>query len=142
MKTLLAVDGSPSSQNATKALIAALANLKETPEIHVVTVHLPVPNIGTAGWAISKEQLDRYYQEESAAALAPAEELLKKAGVRFVEHRVVGDIAHGIVDTATKLGCANIYMGTRGHTAVSNLVLGSVAVKVLHLTKIPVVLAH
>jgi len=33
-------------------------------------------------------------------------------------------------------------MGTRGMTAMSKLVLGSVATKVLHLTHIPVVLIH
>jgi nucleotide-binding universal stress UspA family protein len=33
-------------------------------------------------------------------------------------------------------------MGTRGMTAIANLVLGSVATKVLHLTQVPVVLVH
>lgn len=141
-KILLAVDGSPSSQNATKALIGMLKEYKETPEIHLLTVHLAVPNVGTAGWAISKEMLDNYYEEEANAMLAPSIELLKAASVKFTDHRAIGQIAPTIVETATKLGCNGIFMGTRGHTAVSNLVLGSVTVKVLHLAKIPVTLAH
>jgi nucleotide-binding universal stress UspA family protein len=35
-----------------------------------------------------------------------------------------------------------IYMGTRGMTAVSNMVMGSIATKVLHLADVPVVLVH
>jgi nucleotide-binding universal stress UspA family protein len=35
-----------------------------------------------------------------------------------------------------------IYMGTRGMTALSNMVLGSVTTRVLHLAHIPVVLIH
>ena len=33
-------------------------------------------------------------------------------------------------------------MGTRGMTTISNLVLGSVATKVLHLARVPVALVH
>jgi nucleotide-binding universal stress UspA family protein len=33
-----------------------------------------------------------------------------------------------------------VVMGTRGTTAISNLVIGSVATKVIHLTTIPVTL--
>jgi nucleotide-binding universal stress UspA family protein len=35
-----------------------------------------------------------------------------------------------------------IYMGTRGMTAFANVLLGSVATRVLHLAHIPVVLIH
>jgi nucleotide-binding universal stress UspA family protein len=35
-----------------------------------------------------------------------------------------------------------IYMGTRGMGAVSGLVMGSTATKVLHLASVPVVLVH
>ena len=35
-----------------------------------------------------------------------------------------------------------IYMGTRGMTALSSMVLGSVTTRVLHLAHIPVVLIH
>jgi nucleotide-binding universal stress UspA family protein len=35
-----------------------------------------------------------------------------------------------------------IYLGTRGMTALPNMLLGSVATKVLHLAQVPVVLIH
>jgi nucleotide-binding universal stress UspA family protein len=35
-----------------------------------------------------------------------------------------------------------IYMGTRGMTALSNMMMGSIATKVVHLSPIPVVLVR
>jgi nucleotide-binding universal stress UspA family protein len=35
-----------------------------------------------------------------------------------------------------------LFMGTRGMSAMSNLTVGSVATKVLHLATVPVVLVH
>lgn len=141
-KILLAVDGSPSAQHATRTLIESLKQYKEAPELHLVTVHRPVPNIGNAGPVLTKDMLDRYYQDECNAALAPSVALLKDANIVFVEHRLVGEIAQTIIETATKYGCENIVMGTRGHSAVANLVLGSIATKVLHFSKVPVTLVH
>jgi nucleotide-binding universal stress UspA family protein len=46
------------------------------------------------------------------------------------------------MDQATQSGSDLIFMGTRGMTALSNMVLGSVATRVLHLAHIPVVLIH
>lgn len=141
-KILLAVDGSPSAQRATQQLIANLQSYKEAPELHVLTVHRPIPNIGAGSLVVSKEMVDKYYNEECEAALGPCVKLLRSAGMAFKEHRVVGEIAQSIVNTANELGCGSIVMGTRGHTAVTNLVLGSVAVKVLHVAKVPVTLVH
>ena len=55
---------------------------------------------------------------------------------------LVGPVAETIVDHARKSDCDMIFMGTRGMTALSNMVMGSVATKVLHLAHIPVVLIH
>jgi nucleotide-binding universal stress UspA family protein len=59
-----------------------------------------------------------------------------------VVHAEVGDIAATIVRLAAKQHCDMIYMGTRGMGAVSGLVMGSTATKVLHLASVPVVLVH
>ena len=141
-KILLAVDGSPSAQHATQALIDHLTLYKVTPQIHVVSVHLPIPNVGTAGSMIDPDIVDRYYKEGLDEALAPSLELLKNAGVSVQEHRLVGDIAQKIVATAQEQGCDSIIMGSRGHTALTNVVLGSIATKVLHLAKVPVTLVR
>ena len=142
LKVLLPVDGSPSALRATQKLIDTLAWYKETPTIDLVAVHLPVPKVPNMGAFVSKEMLQRYYDEESAAMLAPSRKLLDAAGVAYTVHQLVGPIAETIVGQATRSGSNMIYMGTRGMSALANMALGSVATRVLHLSHIPVVLIH
>ena len=53
---------------------------------------------------------------------------------------LVGPVAETIVKLAEAQGCDLIYMGTRGMVGLKKVLLGSNAVKVLHLATIPVVL--
>ena len=72
--------------------------------------------------------------------MRPAIEKAKAAGVTFTSQVLIGDIPKSIVSCAENLACDGIVMGTRGMSAVGNLVMGSVATKVIHLTKLPVTL--
>lgn len=137
-KILLAVDGSEPSARATQALIKSLREHKASPQIDVLTVHLPLPNIGTMGAVITKDIRDRYYQEECDAALAPTIKLLDEAGIKYQTHRTIGPIAETIVDKAAELGSDLIYMGTHGRGGATKLIMGSVANKVLQLSTVPV----
>ena len=47
-----------------------------------------------------------------------------------------------LIEQAKQCESTMIYMGTRGMTALSSMVLGSIATRVLHLAHIPVVLIH
>lgn len=142
LKILLAVDGSESAARATRKLIDTLSWYKEAPQIDLVTVHLPVPSVSGMSNVVSKDMLDRYYGEECENALAPSKKLLDAAGVKYTPHKLVGQIAESIVEQATKAGSSMIYMGTRGHSGVASLLVGSVAMKVLHLATVPVVLVR
>ncbi|NJR44004.1 universal stress protein [bacterium] len=54
---------------------------------------------------------------------------------------LIGDVASGIARYAEDKGMATLsWMGSRGMGAIGNLVMGSVATKVVHLTKLPVTL--
>ena len=142
-KLLLAVDGSESAIRATRNLIEAAARYAERPEVELLTVHLAVPPVDVLSSAVvSRDTLERYYREEGEKALAPIRGLLGTAGLKFTAHVLVGDIASTIVEHARNSNCEMIYMGTRGMTTISNLVLGSVATKVLHLARVPVALVH
>jgi nucleotide-binding universal stress UspA family protein len=142
-KLLLAVDGSESAIRATRNLIEAAARYAERPEVELLTVHLAVPPVDVLSSAVvSRDTLERYYREEGEKALAPIRGLLGTAGLKVTAHVLVGDIASTIVEHARNSNCEMIYMGTRGMTTISNLVLGSVATKVLHLARVPVALVH
>lgn len=143
LKILLAVDGSETAGRAAQKLVDSAGWFKEPLEVELVTVHLPLPHVGGfAGAVVSHDMVEKYYSEEGGKALAPARKLLDAAGVRYVPHILIGEIAQSIVGHAEKTGCKMIYMGTRGMTAMGNLVVGSVATKVLHLCSLPVVLVH
>jgi len=142
LKVLLPTDGSPSALRATQKLIDTLDWYKEPPTIGLLTVHLPVPRVPNMGAFVSKEMIQKYYDDESAAMLAPSRKLLDAAGVKYTVHQLVGPIAETIVRQATESGSNMIYMGTRGMSALANMAMGSVATRVLHLSHIPVVLIH
>ena len=89
-----------------------------------------------------RARLERYYKEEGDKMLASSRQLLDTAGIKHTPHILVGQIAQAIVEHAQKSGCQMIYLGTRGMTPLPNMLLGSIATKVLHLAHVPVVLIH
>ena len=141
-KVLLPVDSSESATRATQELIKTFGWYKEQPTVDLLAVHLPVHRFPNMSVVISNERLERYYAEECEDMLAPCKKGLDVAGVKYTAHTLVGAIAESIVEQAKQSGSDMIYMGTRGMTALSNMVLGSVTTRVLHLAHIPVVLVH
>jgi nucleotide-binding universal stress UspA family protein len=137
MKVLLATDGSQLSLDAIEAFVARLSWFSQAPAIELVHVHAAVPYGGAAAWA-GKEAVDRYYGEESDAAMKPAIELLHARGVTFHAAKLVGEAAPEIVRHAHASGCDLIVMGTHGHGAMASLVLGSVTTQVVSASKVPV----
>jgi nucleotide-binding universal stress UspA family protein len=142
LKVLLPVDGSESATRATQKLIETIGWYKEPPEIDLLAVHLAVPRYPNMSKVVSEGTLERYYHDESEEMLAPSKKALDAAGMKYTAHTLVGPIAESIVEQAKQSGSDMIYMGTRGMTALSNMVLGSVTTRVLHLAHIPVVLIH
>ena len=139
MKILIATDGSPHALAAAESLASRVSWFRSPPEIELVTVHPAIPYGRAAAWA-GKETVEKYYAEESDAALKPAADLLKARGIAFRTAKLVGDAANEIVRHAHDSGCDMIAMGTHGQTAMANLVMGSVATKVIAAAKVPVLL--
>ncbi len=137
-KILLPVDGSESSARAAQH-VAKLASLLRNQEVHLVNVQ-PLGDDWMIRRTIKPEELALMEQEWAETALAPAREILLQAGIDFTSHTIQGDIAPSIVRLAEQLGCGQIVMGSRGLTTIGDLLLGSVAHKVLHLSCIPVTL--
>ena len=140
MKILVAVDGSKYSIDAVRFLTANLTWAREQPQVELLHVHAPVPKLSGLGAVIGKKQLERYYQEQGAEALAAARQLLDAAKMPYNAHVLVGPPAETIVAHAKKARCDLLLIGHRGMGAAANMVLGSIATKLLQLSPIPVLL--
>lgn len=141
MKILIAVDGSRYSIKAVKHVIKHFNWFRAPPELHLLHVKLPLPP-GRARSFLGNDVVDNYYKEESEAALAPSEKLLRKSEIPFRTGYKVGDIANEIQSYVKKNKIDMIVMGSHGHGAFSNLVMGSTASKVLASTSVPVLIVR
>ena len=54
----------------------------------------------------------------------------------------IGEPASAIADFAASHGCTQIVIGTRGHSGLTGTLLGSVAMKLVHHAKVPVLLVR
>jgi nucleotide-binding universal stress UspA family protein len=138
-KLLVPVD---SSDNAMRALEHAIRLAKENGPMELVIVYAHEPPIiyGEIAIYLPEEKAKKIQRQHGEDILRPAIEKVKASGVTFTSHILIGDVAKSIVSCGENLDCDGIVMGTRGMSAVGNLVLGSVATKVVHLTKLPVTL--
>jgi nucleotide-binding universal stress UspA family protein len=140
MKILLAVDGSKPSLDAVDCLIRHAGWYREKPSVELVTVHAPVPKLPNMGKVVSKAQIQKYYDDEGGERLAAARKKLERAGIPHEARVLVGQAAEMIVEHAKNARCDLICIGTRGMTELGNLLLGSTATKVMHISTVPVLL--
>jgi nucleotide-binding universal stress UspA family protein len=141
MKILLAIDGSSYSTKAVTYIASHLDWFQGNRELHVLHVKAPIP-LGHARAAAGAEAVENYYKEEAAAALAPTEILLQKSGVPYRTTYRIGDVAEQIEAYAKEHDIDMIVMGSHGHGALKNLVMGSVTTKVLATTHVPVLVVR
>jgi nucleotide-binding universal stress UspA family protein len=127
-----ATDGSP---NADLALPVA-KKLAEGDGASLVVVHVVQRYATDTGLAVYADE------DRVKSRLEQDVEQLSKDGfnanLRVVNH-VGPQPAHGIADVAREVGADLIVMGSRGHGPVESLLLGSVALRLLHVSPCPVV---
>ena len=137
MRILVPVDG---SAGALRAVKHAAAVVSEGAEVELVNVQPPMPLYGMVRAYMRAPQYRAACAALADKALGPAIKLLKRARVAHRPHVMYGEPGATVADAARRLKCRAIVMGTRGQGAVGNLLLGSVATKVIHLAKVPVTL--
>lgn len=138
-RVLIPVDGSDSSLRAITTATQAVLERKTRPEVHLLTVQAPILS-GNVTRFFTAEAINDFYQEEGHSALEMARQKLDAAGIEYSEHIQIGPAAQTITQYAEEHDCDHIIMGTRGLGAVTGMVLGSVANKVLGMSKVPVTL--
>jgi nucleotide-binding universal stress UspA family protein len=139
MKILAAVDGSDSSLRALRYVVSHAAMFGAVPDIVLINVHLPIPSV-RAKSVLGADVVEQYYKDESETALAPARKILASVPCKVTERRVVGNPSDQIVSAASQDVCDVIVMGTHGHSKIGNLFMGSVAMRVIAESPIPVLM--
>lgn len=140
MKILVAVDGSP----FTKRMLAYLTAHDEFPgRSHEYTVlHTVSPVPPRAASVLDKVTLDDYYQAEADKVFKPIRTFLGKQGLTAKFVFKVGHAADTIAAFSDKGKYDLLVMGSHGHGALTNLVMGSVATKVLAKCGTPVLMVR
>ncbi len=139
MKILLAVDGS----SYTKKMLAYLAAhelFSPKNEYTAFTAQLVLPT--QARSALGKELVAKYYEDEGLRVMAPVTKYLERHGVTakcFWKTGKPGDLIAKIADDGK---FDMVVMGSHGHGALMNLVVGSVATEVLAGCKVPVLVVR
>jgi nucleotide-binding universal stress UspA family protein len=137
-KVILAVDGSPYSQRAVQC-VAEVAK-RSNSEVTVVHVREHELVIGKAGGRFELETA-----EEAQHVAADAVKELQSKGVKAtarVYRAMYGRAPEVILDAAETGGADLIVMGSRGLSDLEGLLVGSVTHKLIHLSKIPVLVAR
>ncbi|HZT54652.1 MAG TPA: universal stress protein [Burkholderiaceae bacterium] len=139
MKILLPVDGSENALDAVRHALRlagnglharyVLANVQEPASLYEVVV------------AHSAEVIQQVSAAAAEHALAPAQALLRAAGLAFDTEIGHGDPGHQIVEIAERCGCDLIILGARGMAPLEGA-LGSAANSVLHHAGVPVMVVR
>jgi nucleotide-binding universal stress UspA family protein len=138
MKSVLVpIDGSECSLRALHYLIAARVG-ERGPTLHLLNVQPAMT--GDVRQFVARSDISEYQRAQSDEALRPARDLLDGAGIAYEAHLAVGHAAECIIHRAEELDCDHIVMGTRGRSALADLLVGSTTLRVLHGTQLPVVL--
>jgi nucleotide-binding universal stress UspA family protein len=136
---LIALDGSSYSAHAVDYALRRAAVCRDSVTTHILNVQTALVGVNVK-LLVSQESLNQYYREEGQAILNPMRDKLVAAGIPCECHIGVGDAGQVIVEYAAAKSCDEIVMGTHGRGGLAGAVMGSVAQKVVHRARMPVVL--
>lgn len=136
---LVPFDGSPSAKRAIQYLVESARSTSGL-SVHVLNVQAEPTFFGDFGSATMIEQFNasalKHAREINAEALAP----LAAANVRCEAHEALGEVVAAVTHAVEEFGCDTVVMGTRGMSNLGNLLMGSVASRVVHGVPVPVLL--
>jgi nucleotide-binding universal stress UspA family protein len=84
----------------------------------------------------------RFYEEDAEAVFKPIRTFFEKQGLRATFVHTIGNAAESIASLARDGRFDLVILGSHGHGEVLNLVLGSVATKVLARCSAPVLIVR
>jgi nucleotide-binding universal stress UspA family protein len=138
---LIAVDGSEHARRAIEAA-ARLASQMQAVEVVLLNVADAMVFYGELP-PFDFEAVERAQRVHQEKLLAEAEAQARACGLQKVlTQSAVGLAAQEILRVADERGVDQIVMGTHGRGLVGSLLLGSVAQRVVHQAKVPVLLVR
>jgi nucleotide-binding universal stress UspA family protein len=140
MKILIAVDGS----DYTKHMLAYLAAHEEwfgaKHSYTVIHCVLAVPHRAAA--FVGQKAVQEYYESDAELVFRPIRAFFAQNGLEATFVHTVGRVGESIAQLAEEGKFELVVMGSHGHGEVLNMVLGSVATKVLAKCSVPVLLVR
>lgn len=136
-KIMVAVDGSDHSMRAAKYAMELARSLNG--EIFLLNAHRPFPV--TLGEPYFQKATTKIL-DKANALLEPFRALLKANGVTFTDRTLEGAAGEVIPRVAEIEDCDLIVMGSRGHSNLEGLLLGSVTHRVLSASPCPVLVVR
>jgi len=130
-KILVAVDFSAHSEKAVEEAID-LAKLVSAKIDLVHAFDVPVPMVTPYEVAVPTGFIEEA-RKAARERLKAVEQKVRAAGVEVQAHLTEAPAAHAVARAAEELGSDLIVMGTRGHTGLKHVILGSVAERTLRL---------
>ena len=139
MKILVATDGSKSSVNAVKYAVKLCVNTRSKDKITLISVHDDAW-FRSAQKFVGKATVDDYLRELSEKDLAPGQKVLNANKIKYDNVVAIGRVPEEIVKYANAGKYDLIVMGSKGRSGVGDLLIGSIAQRVLATAKQPVLL--
>ncbi len=136
MKILVPLDGSSNGALAPTLLAARLPKVDDAVLVELVHVQPQLPPL--ARRALGREAASRYHGRVSLEVLEPAVSVLEEAGAVVRCRTEFGVPAVRIAARAETIAADLVVMGSHGHSALTQLFLGSVTQGVLARTSRPV----
>ncbi|WP_309681443.1 universal stress protein [Polaromonas sp.] len=140
MKILLAVDGSAYTKKMLAYLVAHNEVFGTASQYTVFTAQPPLPPRVRA--AVGASTLNGYYADEVEKIMGPVCKFLLRHAIEAKSEWKSGPAGEAISKFAQAGKFDMIIMGSHGHGALANLVMGSVATQVLAHSTVPVLLVR
>ncbi len=141
MKLLVATDGSDNALRAVAYAAELLQKFTEGGSITLITVQDDAA-LQRARRFVGKKTVDEYLHELAQADIAAARELLGKAGVNYDTLIRIGQPAVEIAAAGEPARFDMIVLGSKGRSVLKDLVVGSVASRMMELATIPILLVR
>lgn len=141
MRIAVAVDGSENSIRAVRQAVKLAGELKEKPTIFLLNVHLSAL-ISPVAKGIDRHQVEDYMNQIAEEELKDAKAILNESPFAHEVVKGHGEVASTILEILKKENIDMLVMGGKGRSTLTDLIVGSVTTKLVHMCPVPVLVVR